>query len=84
MGEGRGGDRKSGRPHGKNAVKYHKTCEWCSKPFTSARPDARYDTPTCRSRAHRAIKKAEARAQRYRDIIRKHAGDDVAREVMPE
>lgn len=50
---GRGGDRKSGKPHGPNFVRYHKVCDYCNKTFNCARPDAVYCGPRCRSAAAR-------------------------------
>lgn len=54
---GKGGDRRSGKKYGANAVKYTPFCLWCGEMFRTTRPDAKTDTPACRRALQRYVKK---------------------------
>jgi len=44
----RGGDRKTGKPHGENAIRYFPLCLWCGREFAAKRPDAQTCKPSHR------------------------------------
>ena len=47
-----------------HAVEYDCVCWDCGAPFTSKRPDARYDSGACRARAYRKRKRERERMAR--------------------
>jgi hypothetical protein len=53
----KGGDRKSGQKYGLNRAKYNHRCAWCFVLFMSSRPEAKTNSPTCRSALSRYVKR---------------------------